>query len=366
MYVSGYIESWSDSSASDFKRTFDELVGSTASTIEVVFLNCRGGDVFEGLPSFNLIKASPKPVRTVVTGYAASMGAYLFLAANERLMAPFSRLMLHAASMSTGGTADELRAAAEQLDSINKDLIKLTSEATGKTEDEVKAAYFDGSDHWVSATDAVAAGLATGTTTDGLLSSDPVAKAPKANYYNEYDVRIAAALQDFNQPTEMNKKKALIVAALMRANPKAALAPDCDEDAILMEVTAQVDALVAAKARIEALEAAAKIVEEARVKALIDDAVGANKITEGDRDVYTKLAAADYVSTAAILAKMTAHKSITGQLNKDGQPVGDEFKGKTFKEITAMKGGPEYLAKLQTSDVDKFNRMKASFNEVVD
>lgn len=364
MYVSGYIDSWSENSAEMFQRTFQSLEASS-SKIEVVFLNCRGGDVFEALPSFNLIKASKKPVCTIVSGYAASMGAFLFLAASERLMSPFSRLMLHSGSMYVEGTVSDLRSAADQLEQVNADLIKLTAEATGMSDEDVKAKWFDGADHWVGADDAIAAGLATGKTDTGLLDSDPVAKVkPGAEYYDRYDARVAAALTDTNQPTEM-KKKLQFVAALLKANPKANLTAESDEDVLLAEVTAQAEALVTAQARIGTLEEAARIAQEAQAEALVDAAVSSNKITAAQKPSFLGLAKADYASTKTVLDGMTAHSPITAKLNggNGGADAAAEFVGKTFMEITAAKGGEKFLASLRQTDESKFNELRAKPNE---
>lgn len=363
MYVSGYIESWGENSAQQFKETFDGLA-EKHSSIEVVFLNCRGGDVFEGMPSYNLIKSSKVPVTTIVSGYAASMGAFLFLAAKDRKMMPYSRLMLHSASGSVSGKSEDMRQMADQLESINSDLVKLTAESTGMSEDDVRAKYFDGADHWLSAADAVAAGLATGMSEGGLLKSDPAAKLEGSAIYAAYDEHIEAALPTDNQPTIM--KKVAFIAALAAANKSLSLTAEASEDAILAEVTAQANALVAANARVAELEAAEKTAQEARAAELVDNAITANKIDKGQREQFLSLAKVDYANTSAVLAKMSAHTPIHATLNRHGKPAGEEFRGKSFKEISAAKGGEQYLASLRKTDADLFNRMKAAYSEVVE
>lgn len=60
-----------------------------------VLLNCPGGDLEYGFGIFDAIKKCPCHVRIDVFGQAASMGAVILQAGDERRMYPHSKLMLH-------------------------------------------------------------------------------------------------------------------------------------------------------------------------------------------------------------------------------------------------------------------------------
>ena len=66
-----------------------------ASAPVTLYINSPGGEVQSGLALYDVMQAVSCPVRTVCLGMAASMGALLFIAGDERLMLPHSRIMIH-------------------------------------------------------------------------------------------------------------------------------------------------------------------------------------------------------------------------------------------------------------------------------
>ena len=359
MVISGLIDT-----ADEMIAKYDELANEFGSA-EVMFKNCDGGDVRHGLAFYNHVRASGVPNSAIVRGYTASMGAYLLMAFDAVYVEPFARVMFHEVRVSeVAGTASDLRAIAEQMDDLNSDLATVMAQGIKKTKDEVQATYFDGKDHWLNTDQIVAMGIAK-PYRSGVFKSDPISATLTGDAIT---AAYKAALPSDKLETESDtmKKKVQFVAVLLAANPQCKLTAESDEDVILGEVTAQANALTAANARITALETAEAEAQEARATELVTSAINANKIDKAQEVSFLALAKKDYAATADILGKMTAHATISGQLNKDGKPVGEEFKGKSFKEISAAAGGPEYLAKLEKSDKDRFNKMKASYSEVVE
>ncbi len=356
MVVTGFIDT-----AAEMIAQFDALAAS--GDVEVMFMNCQGGNVQEGIAFYNHVKAAKVGKTAVVRGYTASMGAYLLLAFDAVFVEPFARVMFHEVNVEAKGNASDLRALADEMDSLNSDLAQMMADALGKPKETILATYFDQKDHWLNTSEVIALGIAKpyGST---KLMADPITASIQGNdaimaAYN------AALPTDNQQPTVDKMKKVQFVAALLAANAKCGLTADSSEDAILAEVTAQANALTATTARVTELEAAEAAAKEARATELVDSAITANKIDKGQRETFLTLAKADYKSTSEVIAKLNPHTPISGQLNKEGKPVGEEFSGKSFKEISAAKGGPEYLAKLQKTDAELFNRMKASYNEPV-
>ena len=64
------------------------------NTITVV-MNNPGGDVYHGLAIYDAIKACTSHVTIKAMGHAMSMGAVILQAADERLLTPNSRVMIH-------------------------------------------------------------------------------------------------------------------------------------------------------------------------------------------------------------------------------------------------------------------------------
>lgn len=122
-------------------------------------INSPGGDIMEGLPIYNAIAQSTKNVDTKIDGVAASMAAIIALG-GKKLSAPKTSIfMLHRASTCACGNATDFREVADQLEVWEGSLIPAVAKKTGLTEDEVKAKWFDGKDHFLTGQEAFDAGL---------------------------------------------------------------------------------------------------------------------------------------------------------------------------------------------------------------
>ena len=150
-------------SAKSFNASFNDVVANTADGEDVeVHIASVGGSIAEGNLIINTIKQCAKPVTTYNDSVAYSMAALIFLAGKNRLMAKNSLLMIHAGSVEAAGTSNDLRESADILDKYNHTLAETIATATGLSTDEVKAKWLDGTDHYFTADEAVAEGLATG------------------------------------------------------------------------------------------------------------------------------------------------------------------------------------------------------------
>jgi ATP-dependent Clp protease protease subunit len=124
-------------------------------------LNGPGGDVHEGLLICNIIKASKKEIHTWNDGICASMMATILESVPEgrRHAAKASLTMIHSASTIAWGNAQDMRDTADMLDKHDDVLAEIFSDATGLTLDQVKAKWFNGKDHWLTAKEGEAEGL---------------------------------------------------------------------------------------------------------------------------------------------------------------------------------------------------------------
>ncbi|GGH28324.1 Clp protease ClpP [Sphingobacterium alkalisoli] len=150
---------WDENTANDFVRVFSNLE-KTCDRINI-HINSPGGNVHEGLPICNAIKASKTEVHTYVDGIAYSMGAMIAISAKKGRvhMAKGSLLMLHSVSTWMYGNAQALRDEADVLDKYDDVLGGLIAVRTGKEMDAVKADYMDHKDHYFTPAEAVAEGL---------------------------------------------------------------------------------------------------------------------------------------------------------------------------------------------------------------
>ncbi len=100
-----------------------------------------GGNLMAGLAIHDLIALSPVPVTTVAFGLAGSSAAIIFQAGHLRLMAPYSRLVIHLGSVELEGRFDtkDLGTAKEEL--ALKDLLidRLFAKRTGQSVAKIRA-----------------------------------------------------------------------------------------------------------------------------------------------------------------------------------------------------------------------------------
>ena len=265
----GAIEACGDNSAASFSQRLAEAQ-KTADVIEL-HLHSPGGDVFEGSVIYNAIKDSKKPVHVYIDGMAASMASVIMLAARKIYMAENAFIMIHAPHTFSCGNAVDLENAAHLLRSMEDNFIEAYCARTGK-EKEAVAEWLKG-DNWFNAKEAWEEKLI-----DGIVGAS--------------DIKI--------EGTEDDLKKTNATALLQRfeAIAKINYQPQnnnqMDKQSLidkfgLTGVTAQSDdaAIEAAiQAKINAGDAKVAEMKKQQVKAAIDAAIAAKKITEEQRPLY--------------------------------------------------------------------------------
>jgi ATP-dependent Clp endopeptidase proteolytic subunit ClpP len=115
-----------------------ELAGVKASQIDL-HINSPGGEVWDGLSIYNLIKQHPAKVTTYIDGIAASIASVIALAGDKVIMAENAMYMMHNPYGSCCGNAEELRQMADVLDKVSGSIALAYQGKTGKPDDEIKA-----------------------------------------------------------------------------------------------------------------------------------------------------------------------------------------------------------------------------------
>ena len=168
IYIYGIIGyGWySDESREAFEFVNEFKNAEKQATRINIHINSPGGSVEEGLPIYNVINASSVETHTYIDGIAYSMAAIIALAADNVHIAPNGLFLLHNASGSAWGNAQDFRETADDLDKYDISLISSIVSRTGLTEDEVKAKWFDFKDHLFTAKEALDAKLVDSITND--------------------------------------------------------------------------------------------------------------------------------------------------------------------------------------------------------
>ncbi|AXH73430.1 MAG: hypothetical protein [Caudoviricetes sp.] len=111
------------------EKVRDFLASEKSKEITVV-INSVGGDVFEGLEIYNILRSCNRRVTTVISGIAVSMGSVIFLAGEERIAMDGTLYMIHKPSTFTFGDATDLRKDADFLDKVQSSIEQIYNDRT--------------------------------------------------------------------------------------------------------------------------------------------------------------------------------------------------------------------------------------------
>ena len=115
-------------------------------------INCIGGDVFEGMAIYNVIRKRTAKTTIYIEGIAASMGSVIALAGDEVIMAENSLFMIHNAWGGAMGEASEMRKTAALLEKISGEIADIYIKKTRLPYDKVQEMMDE--ETWLSAEEA--------------------------------------------------------------------------------------------------------------------------------------------------------------------------------------------------------------------
>jgi ATP-dependent Clp protease, proteolytic subunit ClpP len=121
-------------------------------------IHSPGGDVFDGIAIYNLLKNHPANVTVYIDGLAASMASVIAMAGNEVIMPENAMMMIHKPWGIQGGDAEDMRKYADLLDKVENTLIPAYASKTGKTPEELAEMLSE--ETWLTAKECVEQGFA--------------------------------------------------------------------------------------------------------------------------------------------------------------------------------------------------------------
>jgi ATP-dependent Clp protease, protease subunit len=124
-----------------------------------VLLHSPGGHVEAGDTIHDVIRCVAPEVHMVASGWVASAGALIYVAAplRHRVALPNTRFMLHQPLGGAGGPVSDVEIEARQILLMRERLNRIFAEATGQPYDKILRDT--DRNHWLSAEEAVAYGL---------------------------------------------------------------------------------------------------------------------------------------------------------------------------------------------------------------
>ena len=115
-------------------------------------INSLGGDVFDGMAMYNVIKRRESKTTVYIEGIAASIATIIALGADEVVMAENSLFMIHNAWGGASGEAKDMRKTAETLEKITSELTDIYVKKTGLSYDAL--AQMMDEETWLNAEEA--------------------------------------------------------------------------------------------------------------------------------------------------------------------------------------------------------------------
>lgn len=134
-----------------------------------VNVNSPGGDMFEGLAIYNLLREHDGEVTVKVLGLAASAASIIAMAGDTVQVARAGFLMIHNAWVVAMGNRNDLQEYAATLEPFDRAMADIYAARTGQDR-EAMARMMD-AETWIGGSDAIEEGFA-----DALLPSDQVEK----------------------------------------------------------------------------------------------------------------------------------------------------------------------------------------------
>lgn len=324
------------------------------------YVHSEGGEVHQGIALFQYLERSGFNVTWIVDGIAASMAFMVMLHRNSTIkLARYSKVMAHRVGGMVQGNADEVRNYADQMEQWEADLVDILADRCKMSPEAVKTQWFDGKDHWLTAKEMEAIGLASIVDLREGVEPAPenITTAEAYSYYNRI----------FNlKPQNDMKNSGRFVATLSTLPGHKAIEDAENEDAIYNAVQNVVQRCIKAEADLaasqnEVLNLQKKIEDQkdAHIKKLVDKAIADKKFGEDMREIYTNLAKADLEGTKKIIDSLSG---VTSVIDRLGEGADDKRKDWTWDNY--QKEDPKALAAMKTGNPEQFKALyKAKFDK---
>ncbi len=136
-------------------------------------INSPGGDMFEGIAIYNVLREHPQPITVKVMGMAASAASVVAMAGDEIQIGAASFIMIHNCWVMAVGNRNDLAETADFLEPFDQAMVDLYAARTGQDAKQV-AKWMD-AETYMSGSQAIEYGFA-----DALLSADKLTTDPGA------------------------------------------------------------------------------------------------------------------------------------------------------------------------------------------
>jgi ATP-dependent Clp protease protease subunit len=140
------------------KQVADDLKALGKVKEITVRINSEGGNVFDGKAIYSLLVENKATINVKIDGLAASAASFIAMAGNSIEISEGAFVMIHDAYGVSFGRAEDMRAYATLLDTVNGTIREVYSARTKQTDAQVNKWMKD--ETWFTAKEAVANGFA--------------------------------------------------------------------------------------------------------------------------------------------------------------------------------------------------------------
>ncbi len=143
-------------SLGDVAAGLNQLKGEGVTDI-TLRINSPGGDMFEGIAIYNMLRKSKLKITTSIEGLAASAASIIALAGDVVTMSDSAFFMIHNSHTVAAGDTRSFKEVSDQLAEFDEQLARIYLNKIGGEVSVIKAAM--DAETWYNATDAQAAGF---------------------------------------------------------------------------------------------------------------------------------------------------------------------------------------------------------------
>lgn len=148
-------------------------IGNNPVTVNI---NSPGGDVFEGLAIYNLLREHKAKVTVNILGLAASAASFIAMAGDEIRIAKAGYFMIHNGWVTVAGNRNELREIATFLEQFDNTIASIYADRTAIKQDEVQKIMDD--ETWLNGSQSIEQGFADSYLASDLIGTEPKARTP--------------------------------------------------------------------------------------------------------------------------------------------------------------------------------------------
>jgi len=137
----------------DAKTVIEDIRAKIGNSPRVVVNICSpGGSVIDGLAIYAMLKSIPAQKEVRIAGVAASIASVIAMAGDKVVMPAAGLMMIHNPLAYAGGDSEELRKAADMLDTVKNSIVSAYALKTKRKDEEISE-WMDG-EKWMTAAEA--------------------------------------------------------------------------------------------------------------------------------------------------------------------------------------------------------------------